>query len=102
MYIQRIIATGQELLTAFESNNPQTIQASAQKFSQAVSAAWDAYTQGQIPTTFKGAAVPRTMYQFATVELPAMILDPQQWTAASKQLRLFLNMLTVVVEKNVI
>lgn len=98
MHIQRIIATGQELLTAFESNNPQMIQECTQRFSQAVNAAWNAYTQGQIPTAIKGAAVPRTMHQFATVELPALILDPQQWHVAKNQVRLFLNMLNVVIE----
>lgn len=97
MYIQRMIAAGQELLAAFESNNPQMVQACAHEFSQAVNAAWDAYTQGRIPTAIKGAAIPRTMYQFATVELPALILDPQQWPVAIRQLRLFLNMLNVVV-----
>jgi len=97
MLIVEMIETGKRLLAALESNEPKTIQETAQGFSQAVNGAWQAYQQGEIPTQMRGQAFPRMMYQFATVELPVAIVDPQRWPAITREVRNFINMIGIVV-----
>ncbi|WP_299756900.1 hypothetical protein [uncultured Chloroflexus sp.] len=72
-----------------------TVQVAAQQFAQAVETAWQAYLRGEVATQTRGKALPRTMHQFATVELPAKVADPQAWPAIAREMRIF-NMLGVV------
>jgi len=44
----------------------------------------------------RGQAFPRMMYQFATVELPAAIADPQRLPAIAREVRNFINMIGIV------
>lgn len=96
MYVQKMKDAGQALLAALETNDTHAIQESAKMFAQAVDEAWQAYLRGEVTTHTRGKALPRTMHQFATVELPAKIADPQAWPTIARETRIFLNMLRVV------
>ena len=92
----KMVETGERLLATLESNDLEAIQEAAKSFSQAVDDAWQAYQQGEIPTQMRGQAFPRMMYQFATVELPTAIADPQRWPAIAREVRNFINMIDIV------
>jgi hypothetical protein len=96
MLIAKMVETGKRLLAALESNDLEAIQEAAKSFSQAVDDAWQAYQQGEIPTQMRGQAFPRMMYQFATVEMPAAIADPQRRPAIAREVRNFINMIGIV------
>ncbi|WP_322487335.1 hypothetical protein [Chloroflexus sp.] len=96
MYVQHMNEAGRALLAALETRDTNAIQASAKQFAQAVESAWQAYLRGEVATQTRGQALPRTMHQFATVELPAKAADPQAWPAIARETRIFLNMLGVV------
>jgi len=98
MYIERMVEAGQQLLDALSAKEYVAIQEAANLFSKTVDDAWTAYTRGEIDTKVRGQSLPKTMYHFATIELSAMTSDPQQWQNAARQVRLFLNMVRVVVE----
>jgi len=96
MLIVKMVETGKRLLAALESKDLEVIQEAAKSFSRAVDDAWQAYQQGEIPTQMRGQAFPRMMYQFATVELPAAIADPQRWPTIAREVRNFVNMIDIV------
>ncbi|MEA3341454.1 MAG: hypothetical protein U9R15_15940 [Chloroflexota bacterium] len=95
-----MVGTGKRLLATLESKDFQAIQEAAKSFSQAVDDAWQAYQQGEIPTQMRGQAFPRMMYQFATVELPAAVADPQRWPAIAREVRNFINMIDIVATRS--
>lgn len=43
----------------------------------AVVEVWQAYVRSEVVAQTRGKALPRIMYQFAPVELPAKLADPQ-------------------------
>jgi len=99
MPIVKMVETGEQVLAAIELKDLEAIQQAAKSFSQAVGDAWQAYQEGEISTQVRGQALPRTMYQFATVELPLAIADPQRWPAIAREMRTFLNMVNIVISK---
>jgi len=98
MYIQDMIEAGQSLLVALETQDASAIPERASIFSKAVDNAWTAYLRSEIPVQVRGQSLPRTLHQFATVELPSMASDPQRWPAITREVRLFLNMVNVVAK----
>lgn len=97
MPIMKMIETGEQILRAIESKDIEAIQKATISFSQAVDDAWQAYQDGEISTQMRGQALPRTMYQFAVEELPSAIADPQQWSAIAREIRIFINMVGIIV-----
>ena len=98
MYVQDMIEAGQKLLVALDTQDASAIQEMAGFFSKTVNDAWEAYLRSEIPTQVRGQSLPRTLHQFATMELPSMVPDPQHWPAITREIRLFLKMVSVVAK----
>lgn len=91
-----MVNRGEYLLELLETKDTEKIQSAAESFSQAVDEAWLLFQKGEIHVQVRGKALPRTMHQFATEELPSTISDPQHWPAIARELRVFIKMVDVI------
>lgn len=97
MVLERVHETAGLLLAALDTRELRMIQTAQQNFSQAVEAAWQAYQKGQIDTRVKGQALPRTMYLYATRELPQEVAYLRRWSTMERELTNFLRMMDLIV-----
>ncbi len=97
MLVEKMRQTAQELMGALDTNELGAIQAAQQQFSLAVEEAWQAYQQGKIQAAGLGEALPRSMYLYATRELPQEVAFWRRWSTVKREITSFLRMIDLVV-----
>jgi hypothetical protein len=97
MFLEKMRESAEALLAALETNEHQLIQEAQQNFSQAVEAAWRAYERGKIQTKGSRQALPRSMYLYATRELPQEVVHLRRWSTVKREITTFLRMMELVV-----
>jgi len=86
MVLEQMRKALERLQQALEEGDSQKIRQVQEEVSRAFRLAWEKYQQGDIRTQIRGQALPRTMYLFATEELPAAVDDPARWPALRREL----------------
>jgi len=89
MRLQKIRESAGLLLAALDTKEQRIIQKAQESFSQAVEEAWQAYQKGEIETQIGGQALPRSMYLYATRELPQEVVHLRRWTTVERELTSF-------------
>jgi len=97
MILEKMRNALERLQQALEEGDGQRIRHAQQEVSQAFRLAWEKYQQGDIRTQIRGQALPRTMYLFATEELPAAVDDPARWPALRHELGNFRRLMDLVI-----
>ena len=97
MYLEKIRETAGLLLAALDTREQRVIQAAQQNFSTAVEAAWQAYQHGRIETRLQEQALPRSMYLYATRELPQEVTHLRRWSTVEREITNFLRTMDLVV-----
>jgi len=77
------------LLAALDTREQRIIQEAQENFSKAVEEAWLAYQKGEIKTQVGGQALPRSMYLYATRELPQEVVHLRRWSTVERELTSF-------------
>jgi hypothetical protein len=89
MRLQKIRESAGLLLAALDTREQRVILEAQQNFSKAVEEAWLAYQKSQIETQVGGQALPRSMYLYATKELPQEVVHLRRWTTVERELTSF-------------
>jgi hypothetical protein len=91
MRLQKIRESAGLLLAALDTREQQIIQEAQENFSEAVEEAWQAYQKGEIETQIGvgGQALPRSMYLYATRELPQEVIHLRRWSTVERELTSF-------------
>ncbi len=91
--VEQMMASARALLEALRKKDAAAIKGAASRFVHSVEASWRAFEDGEIAIHMRGRAFPLMMYNFAVVELPERITDPESWPALAQELRGFINMI---------
>jgi hypothetical protein len=89
MRLQKIRESAGLLLAALDTREQQIIQEAQENFSEAVEEAWQSYQKGDIETQVGGQALPRSMYLYATRELPQEVVHLRRWSTVERELTSF-------------
>jgi hypothetical protein len=89
MHLPKIRESAGLLLAALDTREQRTILEAQQNFSKAVEDAWQAYQKGEIETQVGGQALPRSMYLYATRELPQEVVHLRRWSTVERELASF-------------
>jgi hypothetical protein len=90
MHLPKIRESAGLLLAALDTREQRTILEAQQNFSKAVEDAWQAYQKGEIETQVGGGqALPRSMYLYATRELPQEVVHLRRWSTVERELASF-------------
>ena len=85
------------LLAALDTREQRLIQAAQENFSKAVEEAWQAYQKGEIETRVDGQALPRSMYLYATRELPQEVTHLRRWSTVEREITSFVRLMDLVI-----
>ena len=97
MILEQMQNALERLQQALEEGDGQKIRQVQEEISRAFRLAWEKYQQGGIRTQIRGQALPRTMYLFATEELPTAVDDPARWPALKHELGNFRRLMDLVI-----
>jgi hypothetical protein len=89
MRLHKIRESAGLLLAALDTREQRVILEAQQNFSKAVEAAWQAYQQGEIETQVGAQTLPRSMYLYATRELPQEVVHLRRWSTVERELTSF-------------
>lgn len=97
MRLEKIRETATLLLAALETREQRVIQTAQQNFSEAVEEAWLAYQKGDIQTRVGAQALPRSMYLYATRELPQEVTHLRRWSTVGREITNFLRTVDLII-----
>jgi hypothetical protein len=97
MCVQKIRESAGLLLAALDTREQRIIQEAQENFSEAVEEAWQAYQKGEIETQVVGQALPRSMYLYATRELPQEVVYLRRWSTVERELTSFVRTMDRVI-----
>jgi hypothetical protein len=89
MRLHKIRESAGLLLADLDTREQRVILEAQQNFSKAVEAAWQAYQQGEIETQVSAQTLPRSMYLYATRELPQEVVHLRRWSTVERELTSF-------------
>jgi hypothetical protein len=97
MRLQKIRERAGLLLAALDTGEQRLIQVAQENFSKAVEEAWQAYQNGEIETQVGGQALPRSMYLYATRELPQEVIHLRRWSMVEREITGFVRLMDRVI-----
>ena len=95
MPIERVQTTANNLLDALSTREQTVIQKAQQEFSQAVEEAWWEYEAGKLDV-YGRQTLPRSLYLYATRELPQEVTYLRRWSMVEREIRKFLRTVKLI------
>lgn len=95
MPLQKIQKTAGLLLEALNSREQRAIEQAQRNFSQAVEEGWRAYQQGRLNIR-SGQTLPRSMYLYATRELPQEVAHLRRWSTVAREINNFMRTVKLI------
>jgi len=95
MPIEKVRKTANNLLTALSTHEQTTIEQAQKQFSRAVEEAWREYQAGNLDT-YGRQTLPRSLYLYATRELPQEVTYLRRWSMVEREINKFLRTVSLI------